>query len=458
MALAATTGSPPAVTHEQVEAWSKLAEDVTAALIMGGQKGLDFLIAIMPEWCEAVDDVNTARRVCIDLAGRGLRHEAIEWHAKGFFDVANQLDPARPGWDDWEAELQDHGIVTPRMDAELGELANGIQQDLANPELASRLVQLRRNVLQRGHLGERLVLLESIRKLDPASPVWQEMISPIRRQRVDMIAGEVTAAIAKKDLEALAWLRDEVDSQDWGDDLPDNVAKLLDATGHWESLDDYREQLAQAAASIAASCAEAREKPPESPAYAEAVQAADQARDRYSEIRTAFIEAIHGAEAMPEIAAFVAESGVAGAIRQSDNAIREPCVWLDHEAARAQTRTATGEIEARLLRIVESAPRKSSNREAFDEALEKWHRQAADAMEKARRATAQLTGDVQSETTVAVFKRIEDVRNELEAHSRKLLVAERRLVIGVIVGVVTVVVLLVVILAVGSFTRPPAAP
>jgi hypothetical protein len=221
MTLSTQTGNPPAVTYEQIEAWTKLADDIAAALAMGGEAGLDLLTGIMAEWSEAVDDVNTARQICIDLASKGRRHEAIHWHAENFFDLADRLDPDRPGWEAWEQSLRARGIVTPRVDPELKELANRIHEDLEQRDLAGRslgdhLVDLRNNMLLRGHLGERLVTLEAIRGLDPSPQIWRNMISPIRRRRVDVIADEVRAAIARRDYEALESLRVEVASQSAG--------------------------------------------------------------------------------------------------------------------------------------------------------------------------------------------------------------------------------------------------
>ena len=54
MALEEHTGTPPAVTHEKLVAWRKLSEDVTAALSMGGEQGLDLLTSLMADWCEAI--------------------------------------------------------------------------------------------------------------------------------------------------------------------------------------------------------------------------------------------------------------------------------------------------------------------------------------------------------------------------------------------------------------------
>jgi len=457
MTLAASTGTPPAVTHDQVDAWGKLADDVTAALVMGGHQGLDFLVNLMAEWCEAVDDVNTARQICVDFAARGLRDEAIHWHAEGFFDVADRLDPDRPGWESWEEALRERDIVTPRIDPILKEMANRIHQDLAIRDLAGQsladyLGRLRRNVLLRGHLGERLVILESIRGLDPGGRAWQEMIDPIRRRRVDMIADEVRAALERKDLDALASLRDEVAAQEWGDGLPANVAPLLEAAANCVALAEYRGPLKETADAIVARCREAREKPASQPTVAAVVRAANAERERYGELRAAAVQAVRAAGSVPEVAAIVADSGITDLIRQLNAILREPCEWLDQQTTLADTRARVATIEAALLRVVEGVPRKSSDRDVFGRQFAQWQEQAARAMEKARKAAALLPDGI-PDAIDAVFKKVADAIADLERHRESLDWRERMLVYAVLGGVGAVALAIVVTLAIAMALR-----
>jgi len=457
MALAPTTGSPPAITHDQIEAWTKIADDVTAALAMGGQQGFDFLINIMAEWCEAVDDVNAARQICLDFADRGLRHEAIHWHADGFFEVADKLDPDRPGWEAWEATFQEQGVVTPRVDQGLREMANRIHEDLQTQDLTGRsladhLIALRRNMLSRGHLGERLVILESIRGLDPAGEAWQAMISPIRRRRVDMIADEVKAAIARKDFEALVLLREEVASQDWGDDLPGTVTAMLAATAHYQSIEEYRGRLSQTAAIVIGHVEEARRQPYASPGYSTAVQGAETARAEYTNLRKALVEAVRGGSGVAEVAALVTESGVRDAVRQLDAVVNGPSRWLNEQAERARTQALIGDIEAEVLRHLEAAPRHISDREAFQGQLRKWQRQGDEVLEKSRKAAARLPRGIPA-TTERVFQSLGEARKQCEAHLNSLRNRERLLVAGVLGGVGLAVMTILGILVVAVLRR-----
>ena len=448
MTLSTQTGNPPSVTHEQIDAWTKLADDIAAALAMGGEPGLDLLTGIMAEWSEAVDDVNTARQICVDLASKGRRHEAIHWHAENFFDVADRLDPDRPGWEAWEQSLRGRGIVTPRMDPELKELANRIHEDLESRDLAGRslidhLVDLRRNMLLRGHLGERLVTLQSICDLDPSPQIWRNMISPIRRRRVDVIADEVQAAITRRDYDALESLRAEVASQDWGDDLPASVSLLLESTAGCEALGELKRRLGQAAATVVGRVEEARRQIPESPGCLATIEVAKEARVKFHNLRNTLVETIRAASATPEASVIVDESGVKDALRQFDDAVREPAAWLEKQAEEARIRVAAAEIEAKVLRVMEKAPAKAGDKEAFQRRLTEWKQLAEQALEKYRKRAARLPGGVPARTE-DVFQRLQATRQDLEDHLKSLQRREKMLVAGFIIGLCVVVLLLVV--------------
>jgi len=232
------SGDPPAVTHEMLEQWRKLAEDVGAALTMGGEAGMDMLRGLMAEWCETVEDVNKAREICVEMAAEGRRHEAIWWHADGFFDVADRLSPERPGWEAWEEAFLDLGVIVPRVNHELKEMADQIHADLLAQDLTGRSLEehidtLRRNVLARGHFGERLTILQEIRAIDPAGNIWEEMLQPLRVRRSGEIEAELNAAIAEDDFAAIDRLKREADSGDWGSNgIPSKIGTMLFKNPH----------------------------------------------------------------------------------------------------------------------------------------------------------------------------------------------------------------------------------
>jgi len=404
-----------------------------------------------------VDDVNTARQIVVELASDGRRHEAIHWHAENFFDVADRIDPERPGWEAWEQSLRARGIVTPRMDPELKELANRIHEDLESRDLAGRsladhLVDLRKNMLLRGHLGERLVTLQSISDLDPAPQIWRKMISPIRRRRVDVIADEVNAAIARRDYETLESLRAEVASQDWGDDLPASVTVLLESTAGCEGLGELKRRLGQATATLVGRVEEAKRQIPGSPGCLATIEVAKEARAKFLELRESLVASVRAASVTPEASAIVDESGVKDALRQFDEAVREPGAWIEKEEEKRRIREKAAEIEAKVLRVIEKAPEKSREKEVFQRRLKEWKQLAEQVLEKCRKQAARLPGGV-PESTAAVFQRLQAVRQDREAHLASLVRGEKLLVAGFIIGLLVVVLLLVVGVVVAVLLR-----
>ena len=333
------TGRPPAVTSETIAQWQTLAEDVDAALSQGGEWGMDLLLTLIPEWCEAANDINAARQISVDMAMKGLRHEALQWHAERFDEVAKRLSTNRPGWDAWEAELVRRGVAVPRFDREVSDLYDRIIEDLQQTDLAGitleeRLCQLRRNMIGRGAIDERLVTLQAIRRLLPSDEIWDDMINPIRQQRAGAIAGEVTAAINAVDLVRLERLREE--TMGWGAEVLGQLGGVLDATRYWQKALECRSGLSTAAVAFMNEVEKLNGKPTGTPAYTAAMQAARVARDRYRQIRDAAREAIDTAGLVPAIRSHLAASGVVEAFRNVEAGIKaSDDTFREHDAGGA---------------------------------------------------------------------------------------------------------------------------
>jgi hypothetical protein len=326
------SGDPPAVTHEMLEQWRKLAEDVGAALTMGGEAGMDMLRGLMAEWCETVEDVNKAREICVEMAAEGRRHEAIWWHADGFFDVADRLSPERPGWEAWEEAFLDLGVIVPRVNHELKEMADQIHADLLAQDLTGRSLEehidtLRRNVLARGHFGERLTILQEIRAIDPAGNIWEEMLQPLRVRRSGEIEAELNAAIAEDDFAAIDRLKREADSGDWGSNgIPSKIGTMLDAAANWRLATGLRRTLADSAADLLSKSQSVeqamRNGATNAASFPATLNAAVKAREAYQQCRQRFHEAVAVTRRVPAIGERVVQSGVAATAEQSDAAAR----------------------------------------------------------------------------------------------------------------------------------------
>ena len=447
MTLSPSTGNPPAVTHEQIETWTRITDDVAAAMTMGGQQGMDLLLSLLPEWCEVADDVNSARQIVTDLADRGLRDEAIQWHAEGFFEAADRIDPDRPGWPDWAAAFNDRGVVTPRIDQELKEAVNRIHDDLALRDLSGQslselLTQLRRSTLVRGSMRDRLAILQSISTLDPSAPTWADMISPIRLKRANTLATEARASLANRDFEAITSLRDEVSSQDWGGVLPGQTEAFLNAAAACGTLAAKRSQLARTAATVLERVNVARGHQPGSAVSSASANSASTVRQQYRDERAALKDALREAQSVPEVAAIVVEMRAQDVLRQLDATLQEAFDWLDGQAQRERSRAQAAEIEAALLRVIESAPALTSNKDQFEYRLRKWRPLAVDTLEKGRRRAARLAGGTPAETT-ALLDLLADTRQTHEDHLRSLQQREKKIALYFVIGLAVAVVLVV---------------
>ena len=85
------TGFPPAVTFERLDQWRDIAAAVESALSMGGEPGMDLLVSRAAEWNEAVNEWTAGLQTCLELGARGLRDEALQWHAEGFLEAGDLL-------------------------------------------------------------------------------------------------------------------------------------------------------------------------------------------------------------------------------------------------------------------------------------------------------------------------------------------------------------------------------
>ena len=176
------------ITSKTLTEWQRVSNTVDNALRVGGETGMDMLLNIIPEWNEAVDEANAALEVCWELGNRGLRSEALGWHAKGFLDGVEKLAPDRPGWTAWNDALLARGVTPPVIDVDTKDAVEKFIEemqlkDLRGSSVADYLRDLRRNVLCRGDFGERLVTIERLRDLDPGRESWNAMANPLRERR-----------------------------------------------------------------------------------------------------------------------------------------------------------------------------------------------------------------------------------------------------------------------------------
>lgn len=443
------TGSPPAVTAETLEQWKKLAHDITAALSQGGERGMDLLTGLMPEWCEAMEDVNAARQIFVDMAGRGLRAEAIAWHADGFVEVADSLSPNRPGWDAWAMALSERGIDSPNEDEELRAMVQAVYdelqvQDLAGQSLEERINELRRNCVARGNVADRLTLLESIREMDPGPEIWADMIGPIRRQRAGELGDEVTAAIEANDFARLDGLRQQVGAQGWGEELPGWIPLWLEAAAAWEKCLHSRRSHATAAAEIVEAVTRLTGFAIGSSEWQTAMKSAADKKRRYEKIRDGLTNAVEQAQSVPLIAQKLAESQVAEAFRHVDAATVDPLRRFDEQARYAKYLDRFRAVEQKIYSLDSQAPLTGGSWEEAKERCQRWFgferglRSELAAVE----SRASISRPPSSE---AAIEKLDEAKAKVEARLKGIRTAEF-VVIGGVIGGIGLIVLTLLLL------------
>jgi hypothetical protein len=448
------TGRPPCVTVERLDRWRKLADDIDSALMMGGEQGMELLTSIMADWCEAVDDINTALQICWDLAGNGLRQEAIDWHAAGFFEVVDRLNPDRPGWDEWEVALVDAGISVPRLDGDLKQLVDGMFEelevrDLSGQSVADYMRALRKSILARGHLGERLVILESLRALDPGTEAWNEMIAPIQQQRAGEIEREVARALQDRDVAALGRLRSEVQALVAGGGLPDRLAVVMQAVDHWTTLAESRRPLADLAAMVVGKCNELRATETMSPAWLTLVEAAMPLKDRLAAAMRKYGESIRAGSSVPAVAKVIDETGISQAFSQLKTTIRPELAYLDEVRQSAQAFDELRSLAEECARHAAGAPAVDLGWEGFKAKRLKW-----------LQAAKQREWDLSQKLTelpvaappfaVAAVSRLQAAAAQVETIHRGIRVKETLILTAVFGGIALLVGVFVLFLVVGG--------
>jgi broad specificity phosphatase PhoE len=435
------TGSPPAVSPEMLQEWSKLADDIASGFNMGGEMGMDLLAGLMPDWCEAVEDVNAAREICVNLAAEGRRHEAIHWHADGFFEIADRLSPERPGWEAWEEAFAERGIVVPRVNDELREMADRIHEDLVALDISGRslgahLDALRRNVLARGHIGERLTVLQNIRSMDPAATAWEVMTQPILARRVKEIASELDDAIARESFLDIDRLKREADAGAWPGGGDPEVWAKLESAKHWREATGLCRALAESAAALssrAGTLAQVFENCASNAAsFPSALYSAIEARKTYEAYHQQVSEAVAIASRVPAIASKLAAADIKNRVQQSDGVVRAANKIVGEAEAHWKWVQAFRELESQIEETIYQAPlNQGRDWEEIKKRCRSWLDQAARAKAKVAKLGAK-SPVARPPSTTAAIGRLDDVAEQVTRRVRGVTKTESWVVGGVL--------------------------
>ena len=373
------TGDPPAVTSEQLKDWKQVADDIDSALKMGGEQGMELLLNIMADWCSVADEINTAYQVCCDLADNGMRDEALGWHAAGFFEIADRMDPERPGWEQWEKHLTENDVILPTIDYNLKALVDGIFETLGALNLETgvsvgeEIKALRRNMLSRGLLSERLGILHRLQALDPSNPIWKDMLRPYQKRRAEELKGEVDALVKSKDCSGLCRIHREVTSQNWDGDLPAEITVTLEAACNWrlamENFGDIRHHSTE----MKVRCREGEMAAVGSPEYINAVTKSREHRRRVRKLVKELQKTIAAAGKCDRIKPLVDAQELHQKIGLVNHDCKDRLNWLAQQDNYDKWRAKFLEIDTITATILSKKPRRADlSFEDFKVSARRW--------------------------------------------------------------------------------------
>ena len=390
-ALAQDTGNPPAIRWEDLQDWNTLADNIDAALKMGGEQGMDLLLGIITDWCRVVDEINSAYQICCDLAGQGLRDEAITWHAEGFFDIADRLDPDRPGWEAWEQALTEQGVIIPSLDDDTKALTNQIFDDMKAMHINGQVLEqevkaLRRNMLARGDLSERLSTLDRLQELDPTAPNWREMLKPYRKKRAVEINSEVTELVKAEDVRALCRLYAEIERQNWDDEIDAEARASLTAAIGWDKAERALQRFRHQVTELVVHCREGQNAEYGSMQYQNAIQVARKHRERIVAVWNEMNAGLGTADECTRIRRIIRKRQISETAKLIEQGAKNESVWLQEQESFEQVKGKFSDLDDTLLRLLNQVPSYGfPHFEDYKWKSRKWLKKAEELLIYARR-------------------------------------------------------------------------
>lgn len=224
------------VTASKVSRFRKLADDLDAALARGDEMGMDLLKSMLPELCEAVEEINEAIREADALLFEGLRDEALGLHDPDLPAVAIRLHlEDKPQWPVAALFFETEGITPPpAIDFNaLGNL-NAAYSELER--LRKPLDRLRRLALERAALTKKISLLRQLRKHDSAKPVWGDQLSAHEEVRALELDDAVKRAFAARDADSVAALHEELTAAEWSVPISQRLKRDTQGGSVWVQL------------------------------------------------------------------------------------------------------------------------------------------------------------------------------------------------------------------------------
>lgn len=331
-----------------------LAAGLDSALSRRGETGMEMVRSAMPELRDLIDEVNAALHEVDDLLFSGLRDEAVALNDPDFPRVAARLNlEDREAWPQVQAFFEREGIPPPpRIDFDTLAALDSAHAELE--VLAKPLDRLRRQVLSRAPLVDRLRLLRKVHDFDPTKPVWADAVKEHELARLTEVAHDVKRALAARDPAEIAALHAELVAPDWTVAVPGDLVRSTRGADVWGRLREALQAADGAAAALERGLALV-----EQDADTDTVAGQRHARHQWREAAAAVQECLGGLDECPRVAELIAAEGLADRFAALEQRVQPALAWLqahdDHEALLAWQAQSLAQIDRHLAGLPRSA-------------------------------------------------------------------------------------------------------
>lgn len=209
--------------------FQRIIDDIRSILYSDVDPMPDELEKLVSEYVTAIEEANRELRACEELLHRGHREEAIQQcDSTKLLERVGILD--FPEREEWSQYVSACGLPTP-PEIEIDRAAELNEAYAAQQPLEPLLRQHRLHALARSPLPVRIALMRYIEKKDADNPVWNNAITEFEGARHRQIEEELSDAINRRDVRALAALERELRSSDWRAKPPASLVKKA-VSGH----------------------------------------------------------------------------------------------------------------------------------------------------------------------------------------------------------------------------------
>jgi hypothetical protein len=201
----------------------------------------DELRTAIDAFSDACLEANSRLREAAKLLRNGLRSEAIQISEQepSLLDFVDELDAVHA---DWKSLLMQWGReLPPDLEIEIAAELNAAYSELLPLEQLLRKHRLL--AIARAPLIARLKVLRQIVHKDNANSSWTADVISYEHARIQQLRDIITQAIAARDLEYLAELREEVNDSSWTSDVPKEFIQDLDAAHQTEATGEALKHL-----------------------------------------------------------------------------------------------------------------------------------------------------------------------------------------------------------------------